>query len=59
MLGALEARATERGNVRCTLASTETARRFYQAAGYTEVAPPDRQVRYELGLPDVEGSDRL
>jgi GNAT superfamily N-acetyltransferase len=30
VLHALEARGLERGNVRCTLASTETARRFYQ-----------------------------
>jgi hypothetical protein len=29
MLGALDARAVDRGNVRCTLTSTETARRFY------------------------------
>jgi GNAT superfamily N-acetyltransferase len=36
LLRALEARATERGNVRCTLTSTETARRFYQANGYVE-----------------------
>jgi GNAT superfamily N-acetyltransferase len=36
LLGALEARAIERGNARCTLTSTETARRFYQANGYAE-----------------------
>ena len=35
-LRALEERAIERGNVRCTLTSTETARRFYQANGYVE-----------------------
>lgn len=40
MLGALEARAMERGNSRCTLLSTETARRFYHDAGYTEDGPP-------------------
>jgi GNAT superfamily N-acetyltransferase len=34
LLGALEARALERGNTRCTLTSTETARRFYLANGY-------------------------
>lgn len=34
MLAALEARAAARGNVRCTLISTGTARRFYTAAGY-------------------------
>ena len=32
LLGALEVRAAERGNVRCTLTSTETAHRFYRAA---------------------------
>jgi GNAT superfamily N-acetyltransferase len=36
MLGALEARAFERGNARCTLTSTETARRFYNSNGYVE-----------------------
>jgi GNAT superfamily N-acetyltransferase len=40
LLGALEARAAERGNTRCALTSTETARRFYQANGYVEVGPP-------------------
>jgi GNAT superfamily N-acetyltransferase len=40
MLRALEARAIERGNSRCTLLSTETARRFYQGAGYAQDAPP-------------------
>jgi GNAT superfamily N-acetyltransferase len=39
MLGALEARAAERGNARCTLLSTATARRFYRAAGYVEDGP--------------------
>jgi GNAT superfamily N-acetyltransferase len=43
LLGALEARAIERGNARCTLTSTETARRFYLSAGYSEVGPPVRQ----------------
>ena len=39
LLGALEARAIERGNLRCTLTSTETARRFYNANGYIEDGP--------------------
>ena len=39
MLAALEATARERGAERCTLVSTETARRFYRSAGYIE-APP-------------------
>lgn len=36
LLRALEARAGERGTSRCTLTSSETARRFYHAAGYVE-----------------------
>jgi hypothetical protein len=36
LLRAIEGRAIERGNVRCTLMSTETARRFYLAHGYVE-----------------------
>jgi GNAT superfamily N-acetyltransferase len=39
LLGALEARAFERGNTRCTLTSTETARRFYNSNGYVEDGP--------------------
>jgi GNAT superfamily N-acetyltransferase len=40
MLTALEARALERGADRCTLLSTETARRFYRSAGYGEDGLP-------------------
>jgi GNAT superfamily N-acetyltransferase len=40
LLAALEARATELGNTRCRLTSTETARRFYLANGYVEDGPP-------------------
>ena len=40
MIVALETRAGERGNERCTLLSTDTARRFYRSAGYTEDGPP-------------------
>jgi GNAT superfamily N-acetyltransferase len=36
LLGALEARAIERGNVRCALTSTGTAHRFYCANGYVD-----------------------
>jgi GNAT superfamily N-acetyltransferase len=43
MLAALEARAMERGNARCTLVSTETARRLYLSAGYTEDGPGQRK----------------
>jgi GNAT superfamily N-acetyltransferase len=40
LLAALEARAGERGNTRCTLTSTETARRFYLANGYGRDGAP-------------------
>jgi GNAT superfamily N-acetyltransferase len=40
LLGALEARAVERGNRRCSLTSTETALRFYRSNGYVEDGPP-------------------
>jgi GNAT superfamily N-acetyltransferase len=40
LLKALEKRAIERGNLRCHLVSTETARRFYLSAGYVEDGPP-------------------
>ena len=40
MLRGLESRAVERGNARCILLSTETARRFYHDAGYAEAGPP-------------------
>jgi GNAT superfamily N-acetyltransferase len=40
LLAALERRALERGNMRCTLTSTETALRFYQASGYAADGPP-------------------
>ena len=40
LLRALEVRAIERGNSRCTLTSTETAHRFYQSRGYVDVGAP-------------------
>jgi len=40
LLGALEARAMQRGNTRCNLVSTETAHRLYLSAGYREDGPP-------------------
>ncbi|WOH47355.1 GNAT family N-acetyltransferase [Bradyrhizobium sp. sBnM-33] len=40
LLRALEARAVERGNSRCTLTSTETAHRFYRSAGYVDEGAP-------------------
>ena len=51
MLGALEARAAQRGNVRCRLTSTETARRFYQAAGYIEDGPATGKFGMSSGYP--------
>jgi GNAT superfamily N-acetyltransferase len=39
LLRALELRAVERGNLKCDLTSTETARRFYLARGYLEAGP--------------------
>jgi len=57
MLHALESRAEERGNTQCTLSSTETARRFYLAAGYAEQGRPPAG---ELGLqPDYPMSKQL
>jgi GNAT superfamily N-acetyltransferase len=40
MIAALEQRARERGATCCTLLSTETARRFYLARGYTDEGLP-------------------
>jgi GNAT superfamily N-acetyltransferase len=51
LLGALEARAAERGNARCTLTSTETARRFYHANGYGEDGPPAGEFGTNAGYP--------
>ena len=51
LLGALEARAAARGNARCTLISTETARRFYRAAGYADDGPPDGKFGTRGGYP--------
>jgi GNAT superfamily N-acetyltransferase len=51
LLGALEARAVERGNTRCTLTSTETARRFYRASGYAEDGLPVGNFGTSSGYP--------
>ncbi len=40
MVNALEARALQRGNLRCHLVSTQTARGFYRSEGYREDGPP-------------------
>jgi len=44
MLRALEVRAKERGATRCTLLSTQTAYRFYKAAGYVDEGAPINKV---------------
>jgi GNAT superfamily N-acetyltransferase len=54
LLDALEARAAERGNIRCTLTSTETARRFYQANGYVEAGPAVGEFGATSGYPMVK-----
>jgi GNAT superfamily N-acetyltransferase len=51
LLGALEDRARTRGNERCTLKSTETARRFYLARGYSESGPADGNFGTTSGYP--------
>jgi GNAT superfamily N-acetyltransferase len=51
LLGALENRARERGNTRRQLHSTETARRFYRAAGYQEGGPADGKFGTRGGYP--------
>jgi len=51
MLAALEKRAAERGNSRCTLTSTATARRFYRANGYAENGPPAGHFGTQSGFP--------
>ncbi len=40
MMNALEGVAKAKGLTRCTLTSSETARRFYHAVGYIEIGPP-------------------
>jgi len=51
LLAALEARAMARGNGRCTLRSTETARRFYLDRGYCEDGPADGEFGTASGYP--------
>jgi GNAT superfamily N-acetyltransferase len=51
LLAALEARAAERGNVRCTLTSTETAHRFYRSAGYVDDGAPTDNFGTTSGYP--------
>lgn len=51
LLCALEARALQRGNSRCTLVSTETARRFYRSNGYEEDGTPASSFGTTSGYP--------
>jgi GNAT superfamily N-acetyltransferase len=51
MLAALEARAAERGNERCTLLSTETAHRFYLSRGYRDAGPPQGKFGTDFSYP--------
>jgi len=51
LLGALEARAIAKGNARCTLTSTATARRFYHANGYSEDGLPVGEYGMSSGYP--------
>jgi GNAT superfamily N-acetyltransferase len=51
LLSALEARAVERDNKRCTLSSTETAHRFYQSAGYVDDGAPTGKFGTSAGYP--------
>jgi GNAT superfamily N-acetyltransferase len=51
LLAALEQRAIERGNRRCFLASTATARHFYLAHGYVETGRPAGQFGTSSGFP--------
>ena len=51
LLAALEKRAVERGNIRCTLNSTETAHRFDRSGGYTDDGEPTRKFGTRSGYP--------
>ena len=51
ILANLEKRALERGNEVCKLASTETARRFYLARGYSEQGPAAGKFGMTSGYP--------
>jgi GNAT superfamily N-acetyltransferase len=61
VLKALESRAIERGNIRCTLTSTETAHRFYRSAGYIDDWAPKGKFGTSSGYPmskRLEDGDR-
>jgi GNAT superfamily N-acetyltransferase len=54
LLTALERRAREGGNETCELESTETARRFYLARGYSENGPAGAKFGTAGGYPMVK-----
>jgi hypothetical protein len=54
MLGALEARAAERGNTQCVLTSTETGRRLYKTRGYVEDGPAIGEFGTTTGYPMIK-----
>lgn len=54
LLGALERRAHDRGNHRCNLTSTETARQFYRSNGYVDTGPPAGGFGTRSGYPMVK-----
>jgi GNAT superfamily N-acetyltransferase len=58
LLRALEARASEGGNTRCVLTSTETARRFYLSNGYAETGQPTGAFGTTTGHPMVKNLTR-
>jgi ribosomal protein S18 acetylase RimI-like enzyme len=51
LLQALELRAAERGNTRCTLISTETGHRFYRSNGYFETGAQSGALGASSGVP--------
>jgi GNAT superfamily N-acetyltransferase len=55
LLRALEVRAAEKGNTRCTLTSTETAHRFYRSAGYIDDGAPTGKFGTKAGYPMSKG----
>ena len=59
LFDALEARAMERGSLRCTLNSTETARAFYLANGYIIDGLPTANTAMRRRAPHVHWAQSL
>jgi GNAT superfamily N-acetyltransferase len=57
LLVAMEQRAAERGNARCTLKSTETAHRLYREAGDADDEPPSGEFGTRSGHPMSKAID--